>query len=88
MRSTAGATMPTALYGGHTATIRAAAAIIEMVRVMPALRPRRSAKAPSTAAPIGRITNPTANTARVARRSAVLSPLGKNWVEKIGANAE
>ena len=65
----------------------AAPAMSEMVSVRPFLRPCRSAYAPSTAPPIGRMTNPTANTASVESRAAAGSAEGKNWLAKIGANA-
>src|ERR671938_1251234 len=69
------------------AITRAAPAISEIVNVRPFLRPCRSAYAPSTAPPIGRMMKPTANTARVDSRATVGSPEGKNWPAKIGAKA-
>ena len=65
-----------------------APAISATVSVMPFLRPRRSAYAPSTAAPTGRITNPTANTASVDNRATAPFPLGKNSSAMIFAKIE
>jgi hypothetical protein len=63
----------------------AAPAIRLIVSTSPFLRPCRSAYAPSTAPPMGRMTNPTANTARVDSSAAVSSPGAKNWPAKTGA---
>ena len=54
-----------------------APAMRPMVRTRPFFRPCRSAYAPMSAAPTGRMTNPTAKMASVARRAAMGSPLGK-----------
>lgn len=82
--STRGAARPITEYVGMTAMSSDAPAMSMTVRVRPRCRPCRSANAPSTAPPTGRIRNPTANTASVASRLAVLFEDGKNDAENTG----
>lgn len=70
------------------AMMKPAPAIRATVSVMPFLRPRRSAYAPRTAAPTGRMTNPTANTARVDSSATAPLPFGKNSSAMIFAKIE
>ncbi len=54
------------------------AAIIAMVRIIAGLRPARSAKAPMTMPPIGRVTKPMPKIASEESRLAIGSLEGKN----------
>ncbi len=78
---TTGPNSPANAYVGVTATSRLLPPISRMVTVSAARRPRRSATAPSSSPPTGRMKNPTANTANVAssgtRESSAF--LGKTW---------
>lgn len=77
--STTGERTPTAAYVGVSPTSRLLPPISRMVTVSAARRPCRSAIAPISSPPTGRMKNPTANTANVdsSGTSELSAPLGK-----------
>jgi hypothetical protein len=79
------AQIPTLAWVGATPTTRLPAAMSSIEVVMENRRPRRSASHPNTNPPMGRMKNPTANTARVDNRAPVGLSSTKNWAAKNGA---
>ena len=77
--------MPIAAYVGANAMIAMPTAISEMVSVSADLRPTRSATAPSTMPPSGRVRKPTPNVAQVASSEMVGFVAGKYSLAMITA---
>ena len=87
--SRTGERTPTWAYVGSTATSRDPAPMSRMVRVSAALRPSRSATAPMSSPPTGRMKKPTAKTAKASSSDvSPPSPWGNTWVAKYVARKE